>query len=267
MRKLRAIFIRDFQNEVSYKTSFVLQFAGIIVTVLLWYFMAQFMGKAVDVKIDGKSVDYFGFVLVGIAAMRFLNTASSSFSTRLRNEQLTGTLEAMIITPTSIPTIIFSWAGWDFFMAIISMAITFAMGIALFGMKIKLCGVPSFLVILLLTVLIFSAIGILSASFIMVLKKGDPVTFLVANISALLGGVFFPLEVLPRWLAIAARILPITWSLDAMRKSLLQGTGFIGTGKEIIILSGFVLLLLPASLALFSWALKRAKRDGTLVQY
>ena len=129
MRKLRAIFIRDFQSEVSYKTSFVLQFAGIIITILLWYFMAQFIGNTVDIKVAGKAVDYFAYVLIGIAAMRFLNTAGSSFSTRLRNEQLTGTLEAMIVTPTSIPAIVFSWAGWDFFMAVVSMIITFLMGL------------------------------------------------------------------------------------------------------------------------------------------
>ncbi len=267
MGKLRAIFIRDFQSEISYKTSFILQFAGIFVTVLLWYFMAKFIGNAVKVTVSGKPADYFAFVLIGIAAMRFLNTASSSFSTRLRNEQMTGTLEAMIITPTSIPTIVFSWAGWDFFMALISMLITFLLGIFAFGMKINIAGLPVFFLVLTLTVLAFSSVGILSASFIMVLKKGDPVNFLVTNVSALLGGVFFPVDILPEWLQYIAKAIPITWALDAMRKSLIHGCGFHGTSKEILILAGFVAALLPLSLLIFRWALGKAKRDGTLVQY
>ena len=52
-----------------------------------------------------------------------------------------------------------------------------------------------------------------------------------------------------------------------MRKSLVHGTGFEGTGKELLILAVFVAVLLPISLGVFSIALKRAKRDGTLVQY
>ena len=45
------------------------------------------------------------------------------------------------------------------------------------------------LVILLLSILSFASIGILAASFIMVLKRGDPVTAVLGTSANLLGGV------------------------------------------------------------------------------
>jgi ABC-2 type transport system permease protein len=40
-------------------------------------------------------------------------------------------------------------------------------------------------------------LGIISAAFIMRFKKGNPVTWMVATASELLGGVYFPIDVLP----------------------------------------------------------------------
>ena len=41
---------------------------------------------------------------------------------------------------------------------------------------------------------------------------------------ALLGGVYFPLDVLPEPLRSLGNILPFTWGLDTIRSALLNGT-------------------------------------------
>jgi hypothetical protein len=52
--------------------------------------------------------------------------------------------------------------------------------------------------------------------------------------------------------------------LDAMRAALLDGTGIAGIAHLLLVLLLFAVLLLPASIAFFSWSLRRTKMTGTL---
>jgi ABC-2 type transport system permease protein len=123
------------------------------------------------------------------------------------------------------------------------------------------------LVVLSLTVLTLSGIGILSACFIMVFKRGSPINFLFGSLSSLLGGVYYPVEVLPGWLQTLARLFPLTYSLEAMRRALLAGAGLAKLGLQIAVLSGFAVALLPLSLIAFRQAVQQAKRDGSLTHF
>src|SRR5439155_13113975 len=117
----------------------------------------------------------------------YLSSALGSFAAKLRNEQLTGTLEAMLITPTPIPLIILSSALWDFLMTSVRVVAYLGVGL-LFGLRLRFDSLPAFFLILILTILAFSGVGILSAAFILYLKKGDPINFIISSASALFGG-------------------------------------------------------------------------------
>ena len=60
-----------------------------------------------------------------------------------------------------------------------------------------------------------------SAAFTLALKRGDPLLWLSGGLSWLLGGVFFPTDMLPGGLRQAALVLPITHALEALRATLL----------------------------------------------
>jgi ABC-2 type transport system permease protein len=62
-------------------------------------------------------------------------------------------------------------------------------------------------------------------------------------------------------------VIPITHALDAMRMALLEGLSMREVSGKLLILTGFVVVLLPLSLAIFSWALRRARLEGTLSFY
>jgi hypothetical protein len=65
--------------------------------------------------------------------------------------------------------------------------------------------------ILLLTIVSSTGLGIVSASFIMTLKTGDPVGWLFVQVSGLICGLNYPLSVLPDWLQTAAKAMPVTY--------------------------------------------------------
>ncbi len=79
------------------------------------------------------------------------------------------------------------------------------------------------LTLIFLTNLSFAAVGVLSASFAVVFKKGDPLRVFIAGASFLAGGVFYPNEVLPRWMQLCAEALPVTYGVRALRGVLLDG--------------------------------------------
>jgi ABC-2 type transport system permease protein len=123
------------------------------------------------------------------------------------------------------------------------------------------------LLVLMLTTITFSSLGVISAAFTMVFKRGDPVHLFVGGISFLLGGVIFPVSEMPGWLQAVARLLPITHGLDGMRALLLQGRPLGAVGTQLLILTLFVALSLPLSLLCFQKAVNIARRDGTLLHY
>jgi len=62
-------------------------------------------------------------------------------------------------------------------------------------------------------------------------------------------------------------LLPAIYSLDGIRQVLIEGHGLIEVARPIIILLCFLTALLPFSLWIFGRAVKRAKREGSLIQY
>jgi len=49
-----------------------------------------------------------------------------------------------------------------------------------------------------------------------------------------------------------------------MRSSLLDGAGILSIGRPLMLLLAFAAVLLPASVVIFSWSLRRTKITGTL---
>ena len=107
----------------------------------------------------------------------------------------------------------------------------------------------------------------LSASFIIYFKRGDPINFLLSGTTTLLGNVFFPVEQLPAWARWVSDYLPITWSLRVVRGALLQGKGWDELERDVGFLALLTLILVPLGLFCSRIAIRRAKREGSLIQY
>jgi len=52
-----------------------------------------------------------------------------------------------------------------------------------------------------------------------------------------------------------------------MRLALLQGAGFDQLRRDLLALGLFCVVLLPLGLFAFSWAVRLARRDGSLTHY
>jgi ABC-type multidrug transport system ATPase subunit/ABC-type multidrug transport system permease subunit len=266
-KKALAFLKKDFLIEISYMLAFFLGLFGDIVSISALYFLALLLGSVVMPHLRAYGGDYFSFILIGEAFYGYLKIGLSSFSQKIRGEQVIGTLEAMLVTPTKYSTIIISSAVWNFISHSVSVLTYLLIGVCLFDADFSNANVLVAVSTLALMNLAFSSLGIISASFIMIFKRGDPINFALGRISVLLGGVYYPITILPGWLQHLSYLLPIIYSLNAMRHALLQGNSLQTVIFDLIGLLVFTIIMLPLSLLIFRYAVKKARVNGSLTHY
>jgi len=266
-RKPLAFVKKDIVSEMSYQVAFLMQFFEIFFSVVAFYFLAKLLGEAPKPYLQPYGGDYFAFVLIGIAFSDLLSTGLESFAEKIRSEQLMGTLEAMLVTPTKLSVIVLSSSLWNFLFASFRILIYLLLGVIFFGLDVSNANIGAALLLFVLTIIVFSSIGIISASFTMVFKRGAPLDWLVTQTARFLGGVLYPIEILPPWLRKLSHLHPITYTLEAVRHAVLQGYSFYKLVPEIVSLVIFSVILLPLSILVFRYGVKKAKSRGSLTQY
>ncbi len=262
-----AFIKRDISLSLSYRLSFVLQLFGILFSVASFYFLSRLFGSAIVPQLEQYGGDYFSFVLIGLAFTGYLGLSLNNFSSSIREGQTTGTLEIMLLSPTRLSAILISSSLWSYIMTTFNVIIYLLVGALIFGFDVSQANFLTAIVVLILSIASFSGVGIISAAIVLVIKRGSPIGWLFGGASSLLAGVFYPISVLPDWLTPLSHLIPLTYALDAMRLAMLKGYSLDQVRLDILVLLGFALLLTPISFFVFRRALKRAKKDGSLLQY
>jgi ABC-2 type transport system permease protein len=262
-----AFFKRDLSLNLSYRTFFFLSSFGIFFSVASTYFMSKLFGNAVVSQLTQYGGNYFAFALIGVAFYGYLTVSLTNYAQSIRDGQIMGTLEIMLLSPTRLSSILLSSSLWSYFFTTLNVAVYLLAGSLIFGFNMSNVNVLTALVVLLLSVTSFSGIGILSAAAVLVVKKGDPVATFYGGVSSLLAGVYYPISVLPGPLVVVSKLIPLTYALDAMRLAMLKGYSLFQVRYDLLVLLGFTLILTPIALFIFRMALKRAKKEGSLVHY
>lgn len=264
LTKIWAFLVRDFLSDVSYRFAFVLQLAGMFFAVAVFFFASRMVNPN-TAGFDG--VEPFPWLLVGIAFQLYFSTALYSFSEKVRSEQVLGTLEAMLVSPTPTSVVIFSSTAWDFTWGALRLIVYLVCAVFVFGVKLDVASPSALAVGIALTLLSSAGIGMLSASFILYFKRGDPVNFLLSMGTTFFGNVIFPSKLLPASVQWVSNWLPMSWSLKVVRGALLSGATFGQLSGELGRLAILTAILVPLGLFGARVAIRRAKREGSLVQY
>ncbi|HEX3231346.1 MAG TPA: ABC transporter permease [Pyrinomonadaceae bacterium] len=268
-RRIWAFIVRDLRLQLSYRMQFFLRVLSILTIVTTLFFISKIFTGFSDPRF-AQWRDPLAAWLTGLAVLNYFMTGFSSLATAIRQEQVQGTLESVLMTPISVPTVIVASSAWDFLEATLFSFLYLLFGWLFFDVHYR----GNFLLALLflvLTTVVLSCLGILSASFAMVFKRGDPFGVFLGTGSALFSGVFFPTQLINQYagagVAKISRILPPTYGLDGIRRVLIEGQGFGEVQEPFFVLLIFLGILLPLSLWVFNRAVRRAKREGSLIQY
>jgi ABC-2 type transport system permease protein len=264
LRELRLFFWRDLSIARTYRTVFILEAIEALFGAAMFYYVARFVDTPALEHALPQGGSYFAFSLVGFVFLDYLNAALDTFDRSLEEARDSGTLEHLLITQTSLPVFVAGSAIYPFVATTLRIVIYVAWAAALFGFPLHAANWLAVFAVLLVTLLAFSGLGILSASYLLLFKRGNPAKWFFLGVSSVAGGMLFPVSILPDWLQFVARLNPVTYALDAMRASLLGGAGVAALWRPLVVLLLFAAVLLPLSMTVFAWSLRRTKITGTL---
>jgi ABC-2 type transport system permease protein len=258
--KTAVIVRRDLLTAMRYRTGFLIGGAGAITELAAFYYLSRAVGPGYRPE----GVEYFSFLLIGTGFYTFLLMGVHAFLQTVQEAQQTGTLEVLMTTSTSPPVLVFLSTMSAFAANTVTLAFYLIAGL-IFGAPLR-PNVISSLVVFALSVVVAAAIGLLAAALQLAVQKGSAVVWALGSVW-FLTGTLFPVQTLPKALRDLADLIPITHSLEGMRLALLEDASLRGVGHELLILAGFALVLVPCSLVVFSWTLRRARLEGTLSFY
>lgn len=264
LTKMWAFFYRDVLTDVSYRFAFILQIGGMLFAVSVFYFGS----RMIDPKTPGlDGMEPFPWLLLGLGFQVYFSTALYSFSEKVRGEQMLGTLEAMLVSPTPTSLVIFSSTAYDFTWGAFRLVVYLGAAVFFFGVKLHVTSPSALFLGIALTLLSSAGIGMISASFILYFKRGDPVNFLLSAATMFFGNVLIPSKVLPPAAQWVSSWSPMAWSMRVVRGALLQGASLQDVAGELGRLAVLTVILVPLGLLGSRIAIRRAKREGTLIQY
>ncbi|MDB5028384.1 MAG: type transporter [Candidatus Eremiobacteraeota bacterium] len=265
LSKVLAIFRRDAVVALSYPGNFALSWLSIGVEVIIASYISTLVHPSAKFGAGGEVASYFQYVVINFAFVRFQTAALNSFAEAIRDGQLTGTLEVVLATPTSLPVLVLSSGVWSFALTAMQTGM-YLLVATFFGLNLSHLNPLTSIVFLILTVAAVSPLGVLAAALSMVIKKTGPVEWISVNSAQLFGGVWVPLASLPVALQFIGWCLPITHALNGFRAAA-AGIPLSQAAPDAIWLLVASVILTPFSLWLFVRAVNKARVDGTLAMY
>lgn len=265
--KLPAFLRRDLLVTLSYRVAFLADLGSLFTQALLFFYVGKLVDPATLPVIGGTRVTYLEFVAVGIAVGVFVQLGLGRVSVAFRQEQLMGTLESMLVTPTAVSTIQLGSVAFDLVYVPLRTLLFLGVMAGVFDFRLRPEGLLPTVVVLLAFIPFVWGLGVLSAAAILTFKRGAGLTGIAGTFLTLGSGAYFPLEVLPDWVGTTAELNPIAVALEGVRDLLLGSAGWADGVTVALRLVPFSALALLLGVAAFHAALRRERARGSLGFY
>lgn len=266
-RKIAAFARRDFLVTWSYRFAFFADWLNLLMQMLIFGLIGNLIDPERLPGDAGTRPTYVEFVSVGIALSSFLQLGLTRSMTALRNEQLMGTLESLLVTPTSPITLQLGSVAFDLAYVPVRTAVFLLLASAVFHAEYAVAGLFPAALILVVFVAWVWGLGLMSAAGVMTFRRGSGVVGFGAMALVLSSTTYIPAEVFPFWLQAIARVNPITIALDAMRGLLLGQAGWQAVWSAIPTLVAAAVVAIALGLASLRLALARERRRGSIGLY
>jgi ABC-2 type transport system permease protein len=265
--KLPAFVRRDLKIALSYRVAFASDLFALVAQVLLFSFIAKLVEPDRLPRFGGTEVTYLEFVATGLVLNLAIGVLLYRVAGAIRQEQLQGTLESLLTTPTATATLQIG-SVVSTLLTVPLRALLLLGGVALaFGLHMDAGGIaPAALVVVALMPFAWG-LGLVSAAAIVTFRRGTGLLGAGTTLLGLASGAFFPLALLPGWLAAVAEWNPLAIAIEAVREALLGGAGWGPALADVALLVPLSAAALAIGVTLFRLALERERRLGTIGLY
>jgi ABC-2 type transport system permease protein len=205
------------------------------------------------------------YLLIGSLLWGFLSLVFMEAAFAIAWERWEGTIEYTFMAPIRRVTHLMGICLFAIGYGLVRTFVVLLVAIAMFKLDFSHADIGAAMAVLAASTVPLVGLAIFTSVLPMVSpQKGEQMSFAVQGFLLLVSGVYYPLSVLPAPLQVAGYASPLTYALDGMRQSLLNGATLVDELPSIGILLGMGVLMIPAGVWVFGWAEKRAKRLGLL---
>jgi ABC-2 type transport system permease protein len=179
-------------------------------------------------------------LIPGLLALTLLFATSSMEAIVITFERRIGALERLMLAPVSLQATLAGKLLGGMVFGLVMAGVVLVLAAFLFGLG----GVNGFLLVpsMLLSASAFSAMGALVSVSVREVFEAQTLANLFRFPMIFLGGVFVPVESLPPVLQVIARLLPLTYSVEALRAAM-TGSPSSAAALDLLVLLAFTVVL------------------------
>lgn len=245
--------------------SYRVQLIWSVLSLLLVVVPLFYLSRAVEPLLADDVQDFFGYVAVGLCVFFFLQAATKGPVLELQRAIHTGTFEAYLATPIRLPVLLAGLSGFAWCWALVRGMFVLVLSTALGADFVWALAVPALVVSILLAVG-YLGIGYLGAASVIAFRSDMGIPSAALYLTALLGGVYYPPTVAPKWAQGFSSLFPSVPALGTVRQMFLKGT-VDGVGLHLLHVAVYSGVLLGIGTAVVCWSVRRAAHRGDMVQY
>jgi ABC-2 type transport system permease protein len=257
-----AVMRRDLHVYLSYRTRLVSQLMTALFSLTLFYYVSRLVHVS---GFDSHSA-YFGFVVVGLSLISVLYSCFS-IPELVRQELIAGTFDRLLLSPFGAIRSVIAMSLFPMAFSFVVATLTLVLGCVIFGLQLHWSTVPLAIPVMFLVLLAFLPFGVLFAALTVVVKQGSVGTSWVIALLSIVGGLYFPVSLLPGWLQTAAKLQPFTAATDLLRHLLVDSSLGESPQTSLLKLAGFAAVLLPLSILILARSIRLGQRRGTIIEY
>lgn len=266
MRSVIALIRASWQSARSYRLRMLGSIAALLVSVVPLYFVANALQPVMAENIADQGGEYFSFLMVGTVTFMLLPTVMQALPGSVGGGIGTGVFEALLGTRTRLPALLAGMSGFGLMWTALR-ALAMLIGGWLLGAAILWSHMGSAILILGLIALAYLPFGLMGAAMVIAFRTAGPLSRGVLALSALLGGVYYPTQVIPSWIQSVSAFIPLTYGLRSLRRTLLEGESLAAVLPDLAMLCMFIVVLMSIGILALKYALRYARRAGTLSHY
>ena len=205
------------------------------------------------------------YLLIGSLLWGYLSLVFMEAAFAIAWERWEGTIEYTFMAPIRRVTHLMGICLFAIGYGLARTVIVLLVAIVMFNLDFSHANILAALAVLAASTLPLVGLSIFTSVLPMISpQKGEQMSIAVQGFLLLVSGVYYPLTVLPVPLQVAGYASPLTYALQGIRDSLLDGASLSAELPNIAVLVAMGLVMIPGAIWVFSWAEQRAKRLGLL---
>lgn len=270
-RVVMASLFKNWRTSVTYPSWLIGRITGPIVWIAISIYTYTALVPADDIasamRSVGESPQFVAFLILGQTVFSVFSTLNFRGGMAIQRERWQGTLEAVMLAPTSRVAYILGEClfglidgGWTVLLALLVTSMAF-------GADFQMADPALALAAIVLTLASMVALAVFFSAFYVLTRSAGPLSFAIQAPIRFFSGTMFPVSVLPAVLQAVSFALPMTYGMIAVRGAFLGTATRADMAPTLVALVVFTVAFFAAGVWLIGVMERVSKQRGTLHRF